>query len=791
MSFIKKILVTVFLAALPGVASVRAAEFEVLDRFSVDGYTVLKGSADIPGGSFTVGGSAFVVNGGNVGIGTTSPGYGLELIKAAGVHLSTTATAGYGLYLNTAGNVGIGTTGPEYKFDVFGTLHASGNTTLSGNMAITKSEPDLTLNSTGGSVYQRLIFSQDGGSGVSMLGYANSILFMYAAGFHVNPTSFFQVNSNGYNPILSVPYVANIVDYLSLAGGISGSNATTISALGADSNINIILSPKGSGNVGIGSTGPGHKLQVEGTSALSLPVVGLGGAMGTVDQQDFVRNTFTFENTTQVPISNTVLSPGAKWRAVFRGTWANNYEGGALNQPGPYIELTSESPALAVGSITITLSRNATTGKLQAITTSGSGSKHIGFSGTIEILSSNLNAGWANSMILQGNVGIGTAGPNANLEVKSFAADQVQLWLKSHDYASGVGEAAAFTTDNGRLQIALTKNGWSGYGDIVLQPAGGNVGIGTTNPATTFDVSGTAAIKIPVGTTDQRPATPANGMLRVNTTNGKLEYYNNTRWNTIGGASGGTITEVGGYRIHTFTSNGMFTPSSDGNVEYLVVAGGGAGGQGSGGGAGGGGAGGFRTGTNYAVSGGVSITVTVGAGGAATIGAGPSGHGGDSVFGTITSIGGGGSGSGNAPATGGSGGGGGEYTNLPGAAGTVNQGNAGGSTSATGVAAGGGGAGGAGGNSSGSVVGAGGIGLSSDISGTATYYAGGGGASGNGLPGSAGGQGGGGHGGPGSGGSGTPTSGAANTGGGGGGTYQTGAGTLTGGSGIVIVRYPL
>ncbi|MEA2082265.1 MAG: hypothetical protein U9O97_05955 [Elusimicrobiota bacterium] len=41
-------------------------------------------------------------------------------------------------------------------------------------------------------------------------------------------------------------------------------------------------------------------------------------------------------------------------------------------------------------------------------------------------------------------------------------------------------------------------------------------------------------------------------------------------------ATGGTITEVDGYRIHTFTTNGTFTIDIATNVEVLVVAGGGA-----------------------------------------------------------------------------------------------------------------------------------------------------------------------------------------------------------------------
>ena len=54
-------------------ARLSAVEFEILDKFSVDGYAVLRGSADIPGGSFAVGVSTFVVRGGDVGIGTVNP----------------------------------------------------------------------------------------------------------------------------------------------------------------------------------------------------------------------------------------------------------------------------------------------------------------------------------------------------------------------------------------------------------------------------------------------------------------------------------------------------------------------------------------------------------------------------------------------------------------------------------------------------------------------------------------------------------------------------------------------
>ena len=75
-------------------------------------------------------------------------------------------------------------------------------------------------------------------------------------------------------------------------------------------------------------------------------------------------------------------------------------------------------------------------------------------------------------------------------------------------------------------------------------------------------------------------------------------------------ASGGTITECGNFRIHTFTGPGSFIVTSasqtaaENTVGYQVVAGGGAGGgsaNNTSGGAGGGGAGGFREGRNAPV----------------------------------------------------------------------------------------------------------------------------------------------------------------------------------------------
>jgi hypothetical protein len=266
-------------------------------------------------------------------------------------------------------------------------------------------------------------------------------------------------------------------------------------------------------------------------------------------------------------------------------------------------------------------------------------------------------------------------------------------------------------------------------------------------------------------------------------------------------ATGGTVTTSGGKRIHTFTSSGTLVVEAAGDVEVLVVA---AGGGGGGTIAGGGGAGGLIYDSAYSVTTG-NKTVTIGVGGSGGKGFNntPSygSKGGNSVFDSLTAVGGGGgayySGTdGGAEKNGGSGGGatyGGIAGQGTGGTATSGQGNAGGNTdTSTNVSGGGGGAGAVGGAGGSSVSGNGGVGLQYSISGTATYYAGGGGGgarNGSGTKGT-GGLGGGGNGGLAQT---DATAGTNNTGGGGGGAGYSAASTSitggSGGSGIVIVSY--
>jgi len=277
-------------------------------------------------------------------------------------------------------------------------------------------------------------------------------------------------------------------------------------------------------------------------------------------------------------------------------------------------------------------------------------------------------------------------------------------------------------------------------------------------------------------------------------------------------ATGGTISDIVisgvSYRIHTYDVVGTFSfvvsslGSSNGVVDYLVVAGGGAGA-----GYQGGGAGGYRDGSLVvSVS---SFAVSVGAGGlkgSTVTSPYTANSGGNSVFSTITSAGGGGAGNNSGVGGAGGSGGGGGWGSAAGAGNTPptvpSQGNSGGvNGNALNYGGGGGGGAGAAGDNglNTGISGDGGVGILSSINGVATFYSGGGGGS---FPyttsppstGGAGGLGGGGAGSATNAAGDNAQNGSPNTGGGGGGASYNGS-TFNlagdGGSGIVIIRYPI
>jgi hypothetical protein len=411
---------------------------------------------------------------------------------------------------------------------------------------------------------------------------------------------------------------------------------------------------------------------------------------------------------------------------------------------------------------------------------------------------------------------------------------------------------------------AVNYVGGQSYNVKLTNPSGNaitSIGVGSIDRdpvwSTTAGNLGTIYDASRTGRTFTVAATDADGnALTYAVTSGSLPT--NMTLNTSTGVISGTTSAVGSDTTFTFSITpsgaGFVGPSRSFNIivkapvvqsfttvgttsfsvptgvttaQVVVVAGGGSGGtrnqgftQGGTDGGSGGGAGGMIDHPAFPLTPGGSVTVTVGAGAPQNLSGSqsPGAQGSNSVFSTLTAIGGGYGGCGplspNPGGPGGSGGGegggggspggdgargAGVQPSQPGASGTFGYGSRGGycnTASMPYTGSGGGGAGAEGNVGSSGQSGAGGSGRSTSISGSSVTYAGGGGGGShtNTSVGSNGGSGGGGVGNDqmNSSGAGNGAGGATNTGGGGGGGPGgpgTGGGGGAGGPGIVIIRY--
>ena len=127
---------------------------------------------------------------------------------------------------------------------------------------------------------------------------------------------------------------------------------------------------------------------------------------------------------------------------------------------------------------------------------------------------------------------------------------------------------------------------------LALDVTNSRVGIGTASPATTLHVSATDSLRLPSGTTGQRPGSPANGDIRYNSTIGTIEGYSGGAYKNL--ASGSAIQDadedtkiqveessdediirfdIAGNQIMSVTSSGLAFDTGKGITSNLTVTG--------------------------------------------------------------------------------------------------------------------------------------------------------------------------------------------------------------------------
>jgi hypothetical protein len=151
------------------------------------------------------------------------------------------------------------------------------------------------------------------------------------------------------------------------------------------------------------------------------------------------------------------------------------------------------------------------------------------------------------------------SGADANSNTLSYTTDgntQLEVFVNgvklaagaSNDYTATNGTSISFTytvlagsvidIQVFSLVSAAALSQWTTSGNNIFYNTG-NVGIGGT-PTVSLDVGGrTDAIRVPVGTSAQRPVSASAGSIRYNTTITEPEWFNGTTWfkfSTSGGA---------------------------------------------------------------------------------------------------------------------------------------------------------------------------------------------------------------------------------------------------------------
>ena len=515
--------------------------------FGLGQFTNTAGTTTIASGQgFTIGGSQFLVQqgSGRVGIGTVKPGSLLEVQgTVSGQNFSATSTSATSTFsgsvvLASGGkNVGIGTTNPTGLFTVF------------GNAQNTPVNVDLINNAFTGT------------------GNAVTLRFQSYTGL--------GAPANG-------AYISNLE-----TDSASGHNVLAFGDRGSE-----LMRLDQGGNVGIGTTNPGSKLEVQGavaaqnfsatsTTATStlLAAVGVGTSSPEAKfavENNTPANTFYFADTygggneslamdnvgnllfdATTPLADftlggslyvdldTQLHGALNVDGILTQTGLANFTGGFLSQASSTVVGNFTSTGIGTfargvfsdtsGTTTIASGQGFTIGSSQFVLQQGSG--HVGVD-TTNVSRGLLNIGAPpvpGTFALSGTVDSGGRG------IEIISQDFVP-----NTTGSKLNITLGSATGNTYSGLQAYNSGASATGNLALQGAGGNIGIGTTSPLTKLSVQGTAG---------------ANDILNIASSTGVSLFY----VNASGDVGIGTMSPNANFHLYGATVSALLGDDTTGS----------------------------------------------------------------------------------------------------------------------------------------------------------------------------------------------------------------------------------
>lgn len=361
-----------------------------------------------------------------------------------------TSTVGNSQLFDNGTNVGIGTANPQYKNDVIGSIRATGSFQIGGS---------------------------DGSGSQGQIAI---------------------VGSNTYFDYLG---------FLAFRQNFGASESMRITS---------------AGNVGIGTSSPGYRMQIETTAAAVF-------LTKNTSSTSFNRSYFFNNNDIGIQFLNfgSAYAFGTEFSVGVNGSviQSNTTSAFAVGTSGAYPLLlgtngTERMRITSAGNVGIGTSSplspldvqtNSSALGINIRNRSGDDFSNLIFS---QYNGSTYNAGigWASSRLRimtggigdayerltitsTGRVGIGTSSPSGRLQVSSATAGDDQIWLQSTTYTGGYS-TLGYNANTGEFRIKQNDGGSAGItfytgasaSEKMRITPSGNVGIGTTNPTTRFQV---------------------------------------------------------------------------------------------------------------------------------------------------------------------------------------------------------------------------------------------------------------------------------------------------------------